>query len=128
VRVAVAEEVFKSDIPLPIVAQMQTRAARADRAGVDLRRLVARFLRMKRGSSGSLVSERHSQLGRSPFAVLQNSRGNDEVLPAHPDALEHQRSIGGHLDRTGHDVAHRQQVRRLECAIGDGQDHVPGLA
>jgi hypothetical protein len=46
VRVAVAEEVFKSDIPLPIVAQMQTRAARADRAGVDLRRLVAGFPRM----------------------------------------------------------------------------------
>jgi hypothetical protein len=33
--------VFESDIPVPNVAQMQTRAARADRAGVDLRRLVA---------------------------------------------------------------------------------------
>jgi pilus assembly protein CpaF len=40
-RVVVAEEVFESDIPVPNVAQMQTRAARADRAGVDLRRLVA---------------------------------------------------------------------------------------
>jgi pilus assembly protein CpaF len=45
-RVVVAEEVFESDIPVPNVAQMQTRAARADRAGVDLRRLVAGFLRM----------------------------------------------------------------------------------
>jgi pilus assembly protein CpaF len=44
--VVVAEEVFESDIPVPNVAQMQTRAARADRAGVDLRRLVAGFLRM----------------------------------------------------------------------------------
>src|SRR5690606_991457 len=45
-RVVVAEEVFESDIPLPNVAHMQTRAARADRAAVDLRRLVAGFLRM----------------------------------------------------------------------------------
>jgi len=45
-RVVVAEEVFESDIPVPNVAQMQTRAARSDRAGVDLRRLVAGFLRM----------------------------------------------------------------------------------
>ena len=45
-RVVVAEEVFESDIPVPNVAQMQTRAPRADRPGVDLRRLVAGFLRM----------------------------------------------------------------------------------
>ena len=45
-RVVVAEEVFESDIPVPNVAQMQTRAARSDRPGVDLRRLVAGFLRM----------------------------------------------------------------------------------
>jgi transposase-like protein len=32
--------------PVPNVAQMQTRAARADRPAVDLRRLVAGFLRM----------------------------------------------------------------------------------
>src|SRR5204862_8156974 len=34
------------DVPLPNVAQMQTRAARADRPAVDLRRLVSGFLRM----------------------------------------------------------------------------------
>ena len=45
-RVVVAEEVFESDVPVPNVAQMQTRAARADRPAVDLRRLVAGFLRM----------------------------------------------------------------------------------
>ncbi len=45
-RVVVAEEVFESDIPLPNVAHMQTRPARADRKEVDLRRLVAGFLRM----------------------------------------------------------------------------------
>ena len=45
-RVVVAEEVFEADVPLPNVAKLQTRAARSDRAEVDLRRLVAGFLRM----------------------------------------------------------------------------------
>ncbi len=45
-RVVVAEEVFEADVPLPNVASMQTRAARSDRPEVDLRRLVAGFLRM----------------------------------------------------------------------------------
>jgi len=45
-RVVVAEEVFEADLPLANVAQMQTRAGRADRPAVDLRRLVAGFLRM----------------------------------------------------------------------------------
>ncbi|MBA2280665.1 MAG: CpaF family protein, partial [Acidimicrobiia bacterium] len=45
-RVVIAEEVFEADVPLPNVAQMQTRPARAERREVDLRRLVAGFLRM----------------------------------------------------------------------------------
>jgi pilus assembly protein CpaF len=45
-RVVVAEEVFETDISLPNVAHMQTRPPRADRKEVDLRRLVAGFLRM----------------------------------------------------------------------------------
>ncbi|HSH58157.1 MAG TPA: ATPase, T2SS/T4P/T4SS family [Acidimicrobiales bacterium] len=45
-RVVIAEEVFEADIPLPNVAHMQTRPARSDRKEVDLRRLVAGFLRM----------------------------------------------------------------------------------
>lgn len=45
-RVVIAEEVFEADISLPNVASMQTRAPRSDRPGVDLRRLVAGFLRM----------------------------------------------------------------------------------
>ena len=45
-RVVVAEEVFETDIALPNVAHMQTRPPRADRKEVDLRRLVAGFLRM----------------------------------------------------------------------------------
>src|SRR5262249_61284994 len=43
---APAEELFEPDVPLPKVAQTQTRPARSDRPAVDLRRLVAGFLRM----------------------------------------------------------------------------------
>jgi pilus assembly protein CpaF len=42
----VAEEVFEADVPLPNVASIQTRPARSDRPAIDLRRLVAGFLRM----------------------------------------------------------------------------------
>ncbi|MBV9661150.1 MAG: CpaF family protein [Acidimicrobiales bacterium] len=45
-RIVVAEEVFETDVPLPNVAHMQTRPARPDRKEIDLRRLVAGFLRM----------------------------------------------------------------------------------
>lgn len=45
-RVVTAEEVFELDIPMANLAQVQTRAARSDRPAVDLRRLVAGFLRM----------------------------------------------------------------------------------
>lgn len=45
-RVVTAEEVFEVDVPQANVASMQTRAARPDRPAVDLRRLVAGFLRM----------------------------------------------------------------------------------
>lgn len=45
-RVVIAEEVFEADVDLANVASMQTRPDRPDRAGVDLRRLVAGFLRM----------------------------------------------------------------------------------
>lgn len=45
-RVVVAEEVFETDVSLPNVAHMQTRPMRGERREVDLRRLVAGFLRM----------------------------------------------------------------------------------
>lgn len=45
-RVVIAEEVFEADVPLPNVASMQTRAGRPDRPAIDLRKLVAGFLRM----------------------------------------------------------------------------------
>jgi pilus assembly protein CpaF len=45
-RVVMAEEVFETDVHIANLASLQTRAPRADRPGVDLRRLVAGFLRM----------------------------------------------------------------------------------
>ncbi len=45
-RVVTAEEVFEVDIPVANVAAMQTRPERGERKEVDLRRLVAGFLRM----------------------------------------------------------------------------------
>lgn len=45
-RVVVAEEVTELSIPLPNVATMHTRTARPDRGAVELRDLVAGFLRM----------------------------------------------------------------------------------
>jgi pilus assembly protein CpaF len=45
-RAVTAEEVFEVDIPLANVASMQTRPPRSDRKEIDLRRLVAGFLRM----------------------------------------------------------------------------------
>lgn len=46
-RVVVAEEVFEADVDVVAnVASMQTRPARTDRPAIDLRRLVAGFLRM----------------------------------------------------------------------------------
>jgi len=45
-RVVIAEEVFEADVPIANVASMQTRPARTDRPAIDLRRLVAGFLRM----------------------------------------------------------------------------------
>lgn len=45
-RVVAAEEVLELQLPLPNVAQVQTRPARPDRPAIDLRQLVAGFLRM----------------------------------------------------------------------------------
>lgn len=45
-RVVVAEEVFEADVPVANAAHLQTRPARTDRPEIDLRRLVAGFLRM----------------------------------------------------------------------------------
>jgi len=65
-RVVIAEEVFETDVPNPNIAHMQTRPARTDRKEVDLRRLVAGFLRM--APDVAIVGEVRD---REPFPELR---------------------------------------------------------
>jgi pilus assembly protein CpaF len=96
-RVVVAEEVFESDVPVPNVAQMQTRTARADRPAIDLRRLVAGFLRMApdvaivgevRDREGLPELRPHvdmlSDLGRSVRHRLAGPTGGQSSVPLRP--------------------------------------------
>ena len=83
-RVVVAEEVFETDIALANVAHMQTRPARADRREVDLRRLVAGFLRM--APDVAIVGEVRDR--EALRAVLPRRCGVDGRLSlGHPAAL-----------------------------------------
>ena len=43
-------------------------------------------------------------------AVFQDRLGDDEVLPGHPDALEHHWAVGRDGHRACHDVAHWHQL------------------
>jgi DNA-binding transcriptional ArsR family regulator len=88
-QVVVAEEVFEADIPLPNVAHTQTRAARSDREPVDLRRLVAGFLRM--GPDVAIVGEVRDREGL-PEVRSDACRGqppdDDRLLVGRPRLLE----------------------------------------
>jgi hypothetical protein len=74
-RVVTAEEVFEADVPLANVASMQTRPACLDREEVDLRRLVAGFLRM--APDVAIVGEVRDReaLPRKPLPRLVRSKG-----------------------------------------------------
>jgi pilus assembly protein CpaF len=74
-RIVIAEEVFEADIPLPNVASMQTRPARSERAAVDLRRLVAGFLRM--APDVAIVGEVRDREG------LPELRADDQTAPGY---------------------------------------------
>ena len=80
-RVVVAEEVFEADIPLANVASMQTRAPRADRPEVDLRRLVSGFLRM------------------APDVAIVGEVRDREAPPVAPDTFERGAGIHHHPRR-----------------------------
>ena len=78
-RVVIAEEVFEADCEVANVASMQTRPARTDRPGIDLRRLVAGFLRMApdvaivgevRDRETALAALTAAETGHSVFATL----------------------------------------------------------
>lgn len=100
-RVVIAEEVFEADVPLANVASMQTRAARPDRAGVDLRRLVSGFLRM------------------APDVAVVGEVRDREALP-----LLLTLSSGVQGFTTIHAGSARQALTRLRfiCQLADGTD------
>jgi pilus assembly protein CpaF len=103
-RVVTAEEVFEVDVPLPNVASMQTRAARADRAEVDLRRLVSGFLRM------------------APDVAIVGEVRDREALPL---LLTLSSGVTGYT--TIHAGSARQALSRLRfiCQLSDTRSELP---
>ena len=103
-RVVVAEEVFEADVPLANVASMQTRAGRADRPAVDLRRLVAGFLRM------------------APDVAIVGEVRDREALPL---LLTLSSGVKGFT--TIHAGSARQALTRLRfvCQLGETGSHLP---
>ena len=103
----VAEEVFEADVPVPNVASMQTRAARADRPAVDLRRLVAGVLRM------------------APDVAIVGEVRDKEALPL---LLTLSSGVKGYT--TIHAGSARQALSRLRfiCQLADTRSELPVAA
>jgi pilus assembly protein CpaF len=106
-RVVIAEEVFEADLPLPNVASMQTRPARAERAAVDLRRLVSGFLRM------------------APDVAIVGEVRDREALPL---LLTLSSGVKGYT--TIHAGSARQALTRLRfvCQLADTSSELPMAA
>ena len=106
-RVVTAEEVFEVDVPLPNVASMQTRASRPDRPEVDLRRLVAGFLRM------------------APDIAIVGEVRDREALPL---LLTLSSGVKGYT--TIHAGSTRQALSRLRfiCQLADTRSELPMVA
>ena len=98
-RVVVAEEVLEADVPVANAAHMQTRPARGDRKEIDLRRLVAGFLRM------------------APDVAIVGEVRDREALPL---LLTLSSGVKGYT--TIHAGSARQALTRLRfiCQLGDG--------
>lgn len=103
-RVVIAEEVFEADIPIANVASMQTRAERAERPAVDLRRLVAGFLRM------------------APDVAIVGEVRDKEALPL---LLTLSSGVSGYT--TIHAGSARQALSRLRfiCQLADTSNELP---
>lgn len=106
-RVVTAEEVFEVDVPLPNVASMQTRSPRPDRPEVDLRRLVAGFLRM------------------APDVAIVGEVRDREALPL---LLTLSSGVKGYT--TIHAGSGRQALSRLRfiCQLADTRSELPMAA
>lgn len=103
-RVVIAEEVFEADVPLQNVASMQTRPPRTDRPAVDLRRLVAGFLRM------------------APDVAIVGEVRDKEALPL---LLTLSSGVTGYT--TIHAGSARQALTRLRfiCQLSDAASDLP---
>jgi pilus assembly protein CpaF len=103
-RVVTAEEVFELDIPVANLASLQTRAPRADRPAIDLRRLVAGFLRM------------------SPDIAIVGEVRDREALPL---LLTLSSGVKGYT--TIHAGSARQALTRLRfiCQLADVANELP---
>jgi pilus assembly protein CpaF len=103
-RVVTAEEVFEADIPVANVAGMQTRASRLDREEIDLRRLVAAFLRM------------------APDIAVVGEVRDREALPL---LLTLSSGVKGYT--TVHAGSARQALTRLRfiCQLSDAANELP---
>ena len=103
-RVVIAEEVFEADVPVANVASMQTRPTRADRPAVDLRRLVAGFLRM------------------APDVAIVGEVRDREALPL---LLTLSSGVKGYT--TIHAGSARQALTRLRfiCQLADTSNELP---
>jgi pilus assembly protein CpaF len=103
-RVVIAEEVFEADIMVPNLASMQTRPARAERSAVDLRRLVAGFLRM------------------APDVAIVGEVRDQEALPL---LLTLSSGVTGYT--TIHAGSARQALSRLRfiCQLSDTSNELP---
>ena len=116
-RVVIAEEVFESDVPLPNVAHMQTRPARMDRKEVDLRRLVAGFLRM--APDIAIVGEVRDREGlpRQPLSRLRGRRG---CRRAWTTFCRHGRPLRRSRDRGSRRIGGRCSVVDMSAGLGFG--------
>ena len=103
-RVVMAEEVFETDVPVANLASLQTRAARADRPEIDLRKLVAGFLRM------------------APDIAIVGEVRDKEALPL---LLTLSSGVKGYT--TIHAGSARQALTRLRfiCQLADSASQLP---
>ena len=103
-RIVVAEEVFELDLPNPNVAHLQTRPGRQERKEVDLRRLVAGFLRM------------------APDVAIVGEVRDREALPL---LLTLSSGVTGYT--TIHAGSARQALTRLRfiCQLADTRSELP---
>jgi pilus assembly protein CpaF len=133
-RVVTAEEVFEMDIPVANVAAMQTRAPRADRPAIDLRRLVSGFLRM--APDVAIVGEVRDRealpllltlVSEAIDVVVHSERGPDGPRITSVVAVEDLIAGADASQFTITEVFHRRTVRDQIAATGSVPSRLSAL-